>query len=74
MCEEPKLVPGTKLGSSELGFTMSSAINRDQLYKDQHVQLEHLKTHGYIAYLTTPETVFKEKHGVWDPMPELTIL
>ncbi len=20
-----------------------------------------------------PETVFKEKHGVWDPMPELTI-
>jgi hypothetical protein len=21
-----------------------------------------------------PEAVFKEKHGVWDPMPELTII
>jgi hypothetical protein len=21
----------------------------------------------------SPETVFKEKHGVWDPMPELSI-
>jgi hypothetical protein len=32
-----------------------------------------LKTHGNLAYVATPGTVFKEKHRVCDPVLELTI-
>jgi hypothetical protein len=28
---------------------------------------------GTVKKVQRPETVLKEKHGVWDPMPELTI-
>ncbi len=28
---------------------------------------------GKIRSLTNPEAEFKEKHGVWDPLPELTM-
>jgi hypothetical protein len=31
-----------------------------------------LMTFGSVG-TRNPETLFKEKHGVWDPMPELTI-
>jgi hypothetical protein len=51
-------------------------VKPDDFVPPDYTQEDHAVTvvnmTGYIAILT-PEAESKEKHGVWDPMPELTI-
>jgi hypothetical protein len=49
------------------------ASRRSLLFSDFYGQKSGFSTVTEIQEFVT-ETVFKEKHGVWDPMPELTRL
>ncbi len=48
--------------------------NKKKQQKQNLQEVPLVKMHGVLVIGGDAEAVFKEKHGAWDPMPELTLI